>query len=326
MMAEFMTFQLEADTKYGSEELYLEFMALFDSFPLAATIAGSPLGTFLAVHGGIGPEITSIEDIESIDRFMEPPSSGPLCDILWSDPLELPERPTKRELESWSSIEFAPNTLRQTSYHYGLAAVRSFLEGNNLACIVRGHQVVDAGFKEHRYLTTRKLPFVITVFSAPNYCDMYGNKGAAVWVNQTGVQFLQTDAVAHPYFLPDFAEVFSWSIPYLMESLVTMLSDLVIAIKEENMSDVSVAKRERDTLLAEKMSQMRQRLCDLETRQARIDKMKAEILSTQHPNVDKFLKAVAMDSPNEQCPKPKAASHHGPRAAGLTRRTSNLFW
>ena len=35
----------------------------------------------------IGSKITSLSSIESLERFKEPPLSGPFCDLIWSDPL-----------------------------------------------------------------------------------------------------------------------------------------------------------------------------------------------------------------------------------------------
>jgi len=253
-----MTFQVEVDHKYQSEELYEACCTLFDSLPLAAVISGSRVGTLLAVHGGIGPDMASFADIAAIQRNQEPPAAGPLCDILWSDPVEVPEGSeglSKHEADHWRAIQFVPNVLRQTSYMYGLAAVRAFLEPNGLTAIIRAHQVVDGGFKEHRFLTSRKTPLVITVFTAPNYvrsisrlslslpfttfplfltaimqCDMYGNKGAVLHVTRTGLEFQQFDPVPHPYFLPDFTDVLSWSLPYLMESRLLFFLCLVSSL------------------------------------------------------------------------------------------------
>lgn len=72
-------------TKYD-QEVYQDFMDIFDTMPLGGLINGK----FLALHGGISPEMKSIKDINKINRFKEPPKSGIFCDILWSDPLDDP--------------------------------------------------------------------------------------------------------------------------------------------------------------------------------------------------------------------------------------------
>jgi serine/threonine-protein phosphatase 2B catalytic subunit len=47
-------------------------MDSFDLYPLACVVNGQ----FLAVHGGISPEMLSIDDIKRVDRFKEPPRFG----------------------------------------------------------------------------------------------------------------------------------------------------------------------------------------------------------------------------------------------------------
>ena len=34
-----------------------------------------------------GPKLKSVLDLESLDRFKEPPLTGSFCDLLWADPL-----------------------------------------------------------------------------------------------------------------------------------------------------------------------------------------------------------------------------------------------
>jgi hypothetical protein len=60
-----------------------------------------------------------------------------------------------------------------TSYH----AACAFLEKNNLLSIIRAHEAQDAGYKMYRKTRTTGFPSVITIFSAPNYLDVYNNKG-----------------------------------------------------------------------------------------------------------------------------------------------------
>jgi diadenosine tetraphosphatase ApaH/serine/threonine PP2A family protein phosphatase len=55
------------------EEVYDEVMEVFDALPLAATI-----NYMFCVHGGISPKLVNIKEINSIDRFVEVPSIGPM--------------------------------------------------------------------------------------------------------------------------------------------------------------------------------------------------------------------------------------------------------
>lgn len=59
-------------------------MESFDLFPLSCIINGK----FVALHGGISPDLRSLEDIKRVDRYKEPPKQGLFCDLLWSDPVE----------------------------------------------------------------------------------------------------------------------------------------------------------------------------------------------------------------------------------------------
>ena len=58
-------------------------------------------------------------------------------------------------------------------------AACKFLEKNNLLTIIRAHEAQVEGFKMHKWGGSF-FPLVITIFSAPNYCDMYNNKGAVI--------------------------------------------------------------------------------------------------------------------------------------------------
>ena len=46
-----------------------------------------PPSSFLPPPLSPGPKVKSIAQLQELDRFTEPPFTGPLCDLLWSDPL-----------------------------------------------------------------------------------------------------------------------------------------------------------------------------------------------------------------------------------------------
>lgn len=57
------------------QEIYDLFMDSFDVYPLSCVVNGK----FLALHGGISPDLRTLDDIKRIDRFKEPPRQG----IFW---------------------------------------------------------------------------------------------------------------------------------------------------------------------------------------------------------------------------------------------------
>lgn len=133
-------------------------MNIFDSLPICALIDKK----YFAVHGGISPNCKTLKEIQSINRFKEVPIKGELCDFLWSDPVN-------SYVDSWKA-----NQVRQCSYYFGIDQAKHFLNRNNLKLIIRGHEVEKEGFK---YQKCSNVPLTLTVFSAPNYGDVYHNKG-----------------------------------------------------------------------------------------------------------------------------------------------------
>ncbi|OWZ09775.1 Calcineurin-like phosphoesterase, partial [Phytophthora megakarya] len=84
-LSTFYGFRAECLKKYGPV-IYNRMIKCFESMPLAARLE-TVHGTFLAVHGGLSPDIHFVEDINGhVNRFMEPEPNGALCDLLWSDP------------------------------------------------------------------------------------------------------------------------------------------------------------------------------------------------------------------------------------------------
>jgi serine/threonine-protein phosphatase 2B catalytic subunit len=63
-MTENFTFREEVITRYDND-MYNLFMECFDSMPISAIVDGK----YFAMHGGISPELSKIDQIEKINRF-----------------------------------------------------------------------------------------------------------------------------------------------------------------------------------------------------------------------------------------------------------------
>lgn len=144
------------------------------------------------------------------------------------------------------------------SYH----AACAFLERNNLLSIIRAHEAQDPGYRMYRKTKTTGFPSVITIFSAPNYLDVYNNKGifffnlAAILKYENNVMNIrQFNCSPHPYWLPNFMDVFTWSLPFVGEKITDMMVALLsICSKEEldsssdDVSDPTESEKKRQII------------------------------------------------------------------------------
>lgn len=218
-MTSFFNFREECEYKYDIN-VYNAVMDSFDTLPLAATINGK----FLCVHGGLSPELPNLKAINGVNRFQEPPREGLLCDLIWSDPLEQAEGAEAKPAKGKKGAPpFIHNEVRGCSYFYSFDAAAKFLQKNSLLSVIRAHEAQLEGYKMHKTNPATGFPSVITIFSAPNYCDCYNNKAAILKFDNSTLNILQFNCSPHPYHLPNFMDVFAWSMPFVIEKVTEML-------------------------------------------------------------------------------------------------------
>jgi serine/threonine-protein phosphatase 5 len=161
-------FEKECVSKY-SQAAFEEVSEFFNTLPTGHILNGK----ILIVHGGLpsDPQMT-IEKFQSVNRFGQPPESGPFNDILWADPMD------ERGL--------APSPRGVTNL-FGPDVTERFLRANHLELLIRSHQVMQNGY------AIQHGGKCITVFSAPNYIGQMANKGAVC-----NISFQSDGSIVYP--------------------------------------------------------------------------------------------------------------------------------
>ena len=153
-----------------------------------------------------------------------------MCDILWADPLE-------EFGQEKTSEYFIHNHVRGCSYFFSYPAACNFLEKNNLLSIIRAHEAQDAGYRMYRKTRTTGFPSVMTIFSAPNYLDVYNNKAAVLKYENNVMNIRQFNCTPHPYWLPNFMDVFTWSLPFVGEKITDMLIAILSICSDDELKE-----------------------------------------------------------------------------------------
>ena len=159
-------------------KLWKTFTDCFNCLPIAAIIDEK----IFTMHGGLSPDLQSMEQIRRVMRPTDVPDTGTfaflffclpvvpplahassglplpthaglLCDLLWSDP--------DKDITGWSEND------RGVSFTFGPDVVSRFLQKHDMDLICRAHQVVEDGYE---FFAKRQL---VTLFSAPNYCGQF---------------------------------------------------------------------------------------------------------------------------------------------------------
>ncbi|KAI6004536.1 Metallo-dependent phosphatase-like protein [Pisolithus orientalis] len=151
----------ECQQKYGSAAVWKACCNVFDYLNLAAIIDGETL----CVHGGLSPDIRTLDQIRVLSRAQEIPHEGAFCDLMWSDP---------DDIDNWA---VSP---RGAGWLFGGNVTREFNHVNSLSLIARAHQLVQEGYK---YMFDNAL---VTVWSAPNYCYRCGNMASVLTLREGG--------------------------------------------------------------------------------------------------------------------------------------------
>lgn len=168
-------FEGEVTKKYD-EDLYNLFCEAFCLLPLCHLINKK---VFL-VHGGLfSKDDVTLDDIRKVNRDQEPPDEGLMTEMLWSDP-----QPGMGRMASKRGVGVA----------FGKDVTENFLKTNDLQLVIRSHEMKENGY------TVEHGGQLITVFSAPNYCDQMGNKGAFIRLDGKTCtpKFTSFSAVPHP--------------------------------------------------------------------------------------------------------------------------------
>uniref|UniRef100_A0A0N4ZEQ3 Serine/threonine-protein phosphatase n=1 Tax=Parastrongyloides trichosuri TaxID=131310 RepID=A0A0N4ZEQ3_PARTI len=145
-------------------KLWKTFTDCFNCLPVAAVIDEK----IFCCHGGLSPDLQSLDQIKHMSRPTDVPDQGLLCDLLWSDP--------DKDVTGWGEND------RGVSFTFGAEVVSKFLTKFDLDLICRAHQecfVVEDGYE---FFAKRKL---VTLFSAPNYCGEFDNAGSMMTVDET---------------------------------------------------------------------------------------------------------------------------------------------
>lgn len=190
-------FEGECKAKYN-ERVFRLFSESFSALPLATLIGKK----YLTLHGGLfSDDKVTLDDIRKLNRHgqRQPGQAGLMMEMLWTDPQKMPGRgPSKRGV----GMMFGPDVTKR------------FCEANGLEAVIRSHEVRMEGYEvEHdgrcitgmqRHPTLEDIFLtLVSVFSAPKYCDSTENKGAYINIGpELKLEFHKFDAVPHPDIKP----------------------------------------------------------------------------------------------------------------------------
>lgn len=102
--------------------------------------------------------------MDKIERPCDVPDLGILADLTWADPDP--------------DVQGFEESPRGAARIFGPDALRAFCDQLGVELVVRAHQVVNDGFE---FFADRKL---VTIFSAPLYCQAFNNNASVLHVSK----------------------------------------------------------------------------------------------------------------------------------------------
>ena len=153
-------FYEEVVQRFGDGKVWEGCMEVFDCLPIAALI-GSRI---FCAHGGIGESFSSVDEISDLDRPDEIPVSGPIMEIVTSNP---------DEVDGFVLPEGSPWMV------FGKDVTQQFCQKNKLDLIARSHQLAMDGY-EYAFDG-----LVVTIWSAPSFKYRVGNQAAVMHVSES---------------------------------------------------------------------------------------------------------------------------------------------
>uniref|UniRef100_A0A8P0T344 Serine/threonine-protein phosphatase n=5 Tax=Laurasiatheria TaxID=314145 RepID=A0A8P0T344_CANLF len=125
-------------------KLWKTFTDCFNCLPIAAIVDEK----IFCCHGGLSPDLQSMEQIRRIMRPTDVPDQGLLCDLLWSDP--------DKDVLGWGEND------RGVSFTFGAEVVAKFLHKHDLDLICRAHQILKPAEKKKPNATRPVTPPRVT--------------------------------------------------------------------------------------------------------------------------------------------------------------------
>lgn len=153
----------------------------------------------------------------------------------------------------------------------------------------------------YRRNNTTSFPAVMTIFSAPNYLDVYNNKAAILKYEDNVMNIRQFNATPHPYWLPQFMDVVEWSLPFVGEKITNMLLAILnICSNEELLADNQENKKPKQIVDASTAEEIEQRKMVIRNKILAIGKI-SRVYSVLRENSERITELKSL-SPSGRLP------------------------